>query len=46
MKTYLEIRYVYSCDDEGYASVNFVENNWPLTWNDDTPVEFTGDEKE
>lgn len=47
--TYYEIRYSFYEDEEvevdgknycAWDFANFVESNWPETWNDDTPVSF------
>lgn len=35
---YLEIRYYFDDDESGWSVANLVESNWPLTWEDDTPV--------
>ena len=37
--SYLQIRYYFDSDDEdGWPSANLIENNWPTTWEDTTPV--------
>lgn len=38
--TYLEIRYYFDDNEEGWLSSNFVENNLPLTWEDKEPLDF------
>jgi hypothetical protein len=38
--SYIEIRYYFDDDAEGWASSNFVESNWPMTWNDDATCKF------
>jgi hypothetical protein len=36
--TYLEIRYVFDEEEDGWDYTNHIENNWPKTWNDDVVV--------
>jgi len=38
--TYLEIRYYFDADEEGYKSARAVETHYPLTWNDDEEVSW------
>lgn len=47
--SYLELRYAFYEDEEvevdgvkycAWDFANFVESNWPETWNDDSPVSF------
>ena len=38
--TYLEIRYFFDADEEGYKSARAVETHYPLTWNDDEEVSW------
>lgn len=38
---YPSIRYTFWEDDEGYASLSHVEDNWPQTWQDTEPAPFT-----
>jgi hypothetical protein len=38
--SYLEVRYCFNEDAEGWASCNFVENNFPTTWDDNEVINF------
>ena len=38
--TYLEIRYYFDEDENGWDYANHIENNWPNTWEDDEVVPF------
>jgi hypothetical protein len=35
---YLEIRYYFEDSEEGWLDANFVESNWPRTWDDTEPA--------
>lgn len=39
--SYIEIRFYYDETERGYAEMNFVESNWPMTWKDTEPVCFS-----
>lgn len=38
---YQEIRYWFDDSESGWNSYEFVENNWPKTWEDDEPIYST-----
>ncbi len=39
--SYLEIRYYYEQDKEGYDSMNLVERFFPQWWSDTEPIHFS-----
>jgi hypothetical protein len=39
--SYLELRYYFDDNEEGWNSCNFVESNFPETWDDDQILTWT-----